>query len=46
MGELARNLTHLAETGYAEGEVCHRLVTPSFPLQEKQVGATLLQIIC
>ncbi len=37
VGELARNLTLLSETGYAEGEVCHRLVTPTFPQQEKQV---------
>lgn len=43
--QLGRNLTLLAETGYGEGEVCHRLVNPATPTLERQalsVSAPLL----
>jgi len=34
--QLLHNLTLLAETGYGEGEICHRLVTPTFSIADKQ----------
>jgi len=42
---IAQNLSLLAETGYAEGEMCHRLVMKSYSLEEKQaisISAPLL----
>ena len=34
--DVVHNLTLLAETGYGEGEICHRLVNPAFS-QDRQV---------
>ena len=42
---LQQNLTLLAETGYGEGEICHRLVHPAIGQREKQnilISASLL----
>ena len=42
---LQQNLTLLAETGYGEGEICHRLVHPTRGKAEKQdivISASLL----
>ena len=33
--QLWNNVSLLAETGYGEGEVCHRLVAPTTPTEEK-----------
>ena len=35
VSQLSNNLSLLAETGYGEGEVCHRLVAPSTSAEEK-----------
>ena len=35
VSQLSNNLSLLAETGYGEGEVCHRLVAPNTPPEEK-----------
>ena len=35
VSQLSNNLSLLAETGYGEGEVCHRLVAPNTPAEEK-----------
>jgi hypothetical protein len=37
MREVLHNLTLLTETGYGEGEICHRLVNPTFSQADKQV---------
>ena len=42
---LQQNLTLLAETGYGEGEICHRLVHPAIGQRDKQnilISASLL----
>ena len=45
LASLQQNLTLLAETGYGEGEICHRLVHPTVGQTEKQnilISASLL----
>ena len=42
---LRQNLTLLAETGFGEGEICHRLVHPNIDRRDKQnivISASLL----
>jgi len=42
--DVINNLTQIAETGYGEGEICHRLVNPAFEADKQNIAisATLL----